>query len=105
MTDNDWANKRSERASFARYRCEADGLHHNDCPRFHDGPGAFVLHHVIRRGDRHDPNYERRDDLEHLRFVWNGSTGLGAAGCHGMIHSNQDIARRHGLLAERETHQ
>ena len=62
----------------------------------------FVLHHICRRQDKHAPIYEHRDDVEHLRLVFNGPTSLGAAGCHGRIHSNQTDARALGLLVEKQ---
>ena len=94
----------TNRISIARGRCEAHGLHHRDCPGTAEtGHGVFVLHHVIRRRDRHHPDYQHRDDVEHLRYVWNGSTGLGAGGCHGRIHDDLNIARELGLLAAKPT--
>ena len=106
MTDDgslsSWLDKRAERMSlYAGYECEAHGLHHRDCPTTvtDDNAGQFVLPHVIRRQDKHDPNYDHRDNTDFLRFVFNGPTGMGAAGCHNEIHSNQGKARRLGLLA------
>ena len=82
------------------YRCEADGLHHPDCPSGITNQNAdqFAVHHMIRRGDTDHPWYDYRDDIEFLRVVWNGPTGLGCAGCHGRIHSNQPEARTLDLL-------
>ena len=97
-------NARTERMSIARYRCEANGLHHKDCPGvigYHNG--QFVLHHIWRRSDP-TPTNLNRDDVEWLRVVWNGPTGMGAAGCHGRIHRNQTRARELGLLAPRPVH-
>ena len=87
-----------ERASLVEGCCESDGLHHKDCP----GVGN-VLHHVIRRQDA-IPNKVDRDSVEYTRWVWNGPTTLGASGCHGLIHSNQDKARELGLLIPRPAH-
>lgn len=99
MTVDD--NARTERKAFARNHCEATGLHHPACPTvavpFNES--TFVLHHIIRRQDTHAVDYEHRDDVEHLRYVWNGTTSLGAGGCHAEIHRNQRTARRNGLLA------
>lgn len=101
---------RAERVAYAGWRCEAvPGLHHPDCPGGYDMQGRnahqFVLHHTIRRTkDLHSPFYEQRDDVQHLRLIWNGTTGLGAGGCHAQIHANPDLARQHGLLAPRPVH-
>ena len=84
-------------------------MHADGCPGGvsyrHNTRGQFVMHHTIRRTkDRHSPHYADRDNVEHLRIVWNGSTGLGAGGCHAEIHANPDAARQHGLLAPRQVH-
>lgn len=77
-------------------RCEADGMHHRDCPGVDNGFGVFVIHHVYRKG--HTPPGVDRDAIEHLRLVWNGQTTLGAGGCHGRIHADQHRAAELGLL-------
>lgn len=96
---------RAERLMFSGHRCEANGLHHPDCPGVFDGYSHrnFVLHHIWRRQDP-VPHNVHRDDVAWLRIVWNGPTGMGAAGCHGRIHRNQPEARRLGLLAPHPTH-
>ena len=88
------------RASIAGYRCEADTLHHDDCPdRIDDSNfGQFAVHHTIRRSDSGHPWHDDRDDIDLVRLVWNGPTGLGCAGCHQEIHSNQTAARQVDLL-------
>ena len=85
-----------ERESVARYRCEADGIHHPDCPGEAGRSGHMVIHHVYRRG--HTPEGVDRDAVENLRYVWNGATKLGAGGCHGQIHRHVDDAADLGLL-------
>ena len=96
---------RSERMSLARWRCEANGLHHKDCPGVFDGQSNrnFVLHHIWRKQDETPSNIDR-DDVDWLRFIWNGTTSLGAGGCHAVLHRNQNEARRLGLLAPRPVH-
>lgn len=104
MNDFEYRSAWAQRVSISRGLCEANGMHHPDCPRdaVNADPAkhAFVLHHVIRRSDWHHPDYANRDDVQHLRLVFNGSTALGAGGCHGRIHSHQQRARAKGLLAE-----
>lgn len=97
-------NARAERMAFAGYTCEAHGLHHKTCPGDITTANAhqYVLHHLCRKQDKHFPDYDNRDDVQYLRIVFNGTTSLGAAGCHGEIHRNQNKARTLGLLAERE---
>lgn len=95
------------RVGIARYRCEAVD-HHKDCPgTITDGIEGnyreFCLHHTIRKTkDRHDPNWDHRDDVVHLRLLWNGPTGIGLAGCHKVVHDDPDKARKHGLIAPRQ---
>lgn len=86
----------SERVQWARGHCEATGMHHADCPGTDLGRWDFVIHHVYRRG--HTPPGVDRDATEHLRYVWNGPTRLGAGGCHGRLHSHQREAAELGLL-------
>ena len=90
---------RTERKAHAHNRCEAVH-HHDDCPR-EAAPwceSQFVLHHTIRRGDKWALDYDHRDDVEHLRFVWNGPTGLGLSGCHKEIHDDLTRSRALNLL-------
>ena len=103
-----WLDRRADRLGIARHRCEAVD-HHADCPGGIDTQGRtrgqFVLHHTIRRTkDKHSPHYDDRDNVDYLRIVWNGTTGLGAGGCHQIIHNNPDNARQHGLIAPRQVH-
>lgn len=87
----------SDRASLTGYRCEADGIHHQDCPGKITDQVAdqFKLHHMIRKSDTDHPWHADRDDMEFLRLVWNGPTGMGCSGCHNRIH--QDLPKARGL--------
>ena len=92
-----------ERAAYAGYRCEAHGLHAPSCPGEvtpETRPG-FVLHHTYRRQDVNVIGFENRDDVEHLRFVFNGASRLGLGACHQEIHRNQPKARTLGLLVDK----
>ena len=79
----------------ARGRCQADGLHAQGCPGT-DRSGSFVAHRIIpgRKGGTYEPS--------NLIWIFNGSTGLGAGGCHQNVHSNGRLARALGLLSEGE---
>lgn len=84
------------RAQHARWRCEAAGFHHADCPRWGSRSDGFCIHHVQPR--EHDGS----DDFSNLRYVWNGSTGLGLAGCHSRIHTERrDVYDDNGRLERR----
>jgi hypothetical protein len=89
-------------ASIARYRCQAHGLHHRDCPGEMDpwNSTTFVPHHryTRERAKREKVPEDEVDDVRNLILVWNGRTGLGAGGCHGRIHSERDEAEELGLL-------
>jgi hypothetical protein len=75
-------------------RCEAEGLHHADCPGWSQGrEWQFVTHHVLPR------SANGPDEPANLLLVWNGLTGLGAGGCHGRIHAEARRAVDLGLLA------
>lgn len=77
------ANVAGERAR-ARNVCQAEGMHHKNCPGVVPY-GQGVVHH------RFPSKKDRRDDRPvNLLFVWNGLTSLGAGGCHGKIHQNKD---------------
>lgn len=91
---------RLERISIARYKCEANGLHHKDCPgdMTAENVDQFCIHHTIRKSDSHAADHHRRDDVDLVLVVWNGPTGKGLAGCHNEIHSNQPKARDLGYL-------
>lgn len=86
-------NNGSERVAFARGKCEADGMHHPTCT----GEGN-VIHHVYRK---HDvlPEGANRHDFDKLRWLYNGTTTLGAGACHGRVHQEQTKAELLGLLA------
>lgn len=73
-------------------RCQADGLHHLDCPQHVDNGGVFVAHHIW------PTSMGGTDDPTNLLWVWNGLTGLGAGGCHGKSHTFSSVARSLGLL-------
>lgn len=91
-----WAN-RIARRHLADGRCEADGLHHPDCPGRDWGEemalGAFVAHHV----NPVSPD-QRDDSTDNLRWIWNGLTPFGKGGCHQMIHDYSPKAKELGLL-------
>jgi len=86
-----WSTKAAcqQRASE---RCQADGLHHDDCPT--KGVNSFVVHRVIPA--RRNGTY----GLGNMLWVWNGLTAFGTGGCHEMIHDNGRKARVLGLLRE-----
>lgn len=74
-------------------RCQADGLHHPNCP------GKLPVfdwsaHHVRPRSKG------GADELENLIAVWCPG-GLGLNGCHGRLHDNPALAKSLGLLAGR----
>ena len=87
------AEARTATRRNARGRCQADGLHVDDCPGS-DLDASFVAHRVNpgRQGGTYDP--------ANMIWVYNGGTGLGAGGCHQNIHSNGRLARVLGLLSE-----
>lgn len=72
-------------------RCQADGLHHPDCPSTLTG-GDWSAHHVQPR------NKGGADELGNLIAVWCPG-GLGWNGCHGRIHGRPTQAKQLGLLA------
>ena len=95
---------RHERAMHANFQCEAEGSHHSDCPgkATPENEWCFILHHIIRRQDTFAEHYDTRDDVEHLRLIWNGPNGrLGTGGCHQRIHDNVRRSRDLGLLIPR----
>lgn len=91
-----YEKNQAERRMWARGRCEADGLHHADCPGEATTATAsrFVTHHV------HPRELGGVDDVVNLRYVYNGTTGLGAGACHAMIHNNRVRAKELGLLSD-----
>lgn len=88
--------------------CEAEGLHHRNCPRdLVNHQDQTVTHHIYpreaakREGLTDDPHL---DHPSNLLVVWNGSTSLGAGGCHGRIHTERGLARDLGLLSRSLAH-
>lgn len=87
--------------------CEADGLHHKNCPGdLIKVEHEAVTHHVYprevakREGLKGDPLI---DHPGNLLVVWNGH-GSGAGGCHGRIHTERSLARDLGHLARSLAH-
>lgn len=70
---------RSAVYSRARGRCQADGVHHPDCPG-ELRAGDWVPHHVWPRG------LGGPDTVDNLIAVWCPG-GLGLNGCHGSCHN------------------
>ena len=70
--------------------CQADGLHHPDCPG-RLPHGDWSAHHV------HERSKGGPDTVENLIAVW-CPMGLGLNGCHGRVHGNPAQARALGLL-------
>lgn len=68
-------------------RCEADGIHHPDCP----GVGT-VRHHIVeqRNGGGDGP--------DNLLWVWGGDTVGGIGGCHGRITNERGLAEQLGYV-------
>lgn len=116
----------AQRIAYARSggACEADGLHHRNCPGRDDAqPDSgryFITHHIYprekakqdikrlrslaRHGDVDAAAEAQRitnllDHPANLLVVFNGFTGLGAGGCHGRIHKERTLAKDLGLLA------
>lgn len=87
------SSMRSEVYRRAGGQCQADGLHHKDCPG-QLPPLDWSAHHVLPR-EKGGP-----DELANLIAVWCPG-GLGLNGCHGRIHSNRRDAERLGLLARK----
>lgn len=93
MASRAYDDARADRWRLCGGWCEADGLHHADCPGAlftptdYSGPmtlvAGAVTHHVLPRAKG------GRDHVDNLRWVWNGHTGLGQGGCHGRIHAEQ----------------
>ena len=84
---------RSEVFRRAGGRCQADGLHHPDCPGVLKPGWAWNAHHIQPRSKG------GADELENLLAVWTG--GPAASGCHARLHSNPALAKSLGLLAGR----
>ena len=68
--------------------CEAEGLHHPDCPGV-----ANITHHVR-------PRPEGPDHADNLITLWNGHTSLGAGGCHQLVHSERGSSTRPGKAVD-----
>ncbi len=88
--------------------CEAEGLHHKNCPLdLSQHETTTVTHHIYprevakREGLADDPHV---DHPGNLLVVWNGTTSLGAGGCHGRIHTERGLARDLGHLARSLAH-
>lgn len=88
---------RSTVHSRARGMCQAEGLHHPDCPGVLPA-GDWVPHHVWPRGTRNNVGEYGPDTVDNLIAVWCPS-GLGWNGCHGQIHRNATQATELGLLS------
>lgn len=88
--------------------CEAEGLHHANCP----GSDAaavdqFVIHHrypkeLAKRN--HITDHGLIDHPTNLLVVWNGYTRKGAGGCHGKIHRERRTAKDLGHLCATLAH-
>ena len=89
-------------ASRDGWRCQATGMHHEDCPGEASSYTAFQFcaHHMFERwrGKRDRAPVELVDAYSNLILVWNGQTGLGAGGCHQKIHTEIELAQSLGLL-------
>lgn len=104
-----WDYPLAQRAVWGRSLgvCEAEGLHHPNCPgEAGDDPRQqvqFVTHHIYPReaAKRDRVPVEIAHNPRNLVLVWNGYTGKGAGGCHGRIHRERTSARRLGLLARK----
>ena len=105
-----WDYREAQAVAYQRSGglCEADGIHHRNCP----GDSAlhldqFVTHHIYPRevakrdGMADDPLVDHPGNLLHL---WNGHTRKGAGGCHGRIHTERGLARDLGYLARDLSH-
>ena len=94
---------RTQTWSIARFRCQAKGLHHRDCPgEIHPATvNTFSVHHRYPKERAKRDGFTGDIDAQHnLLAVWNGTTGLGAGGCHGRIHSERRKAKDLGLLLD-----
>jgi hypothetical protein len=83
--------KRSEVFLRAGGRCQADGLHHKDCPGELDPLRDWSVHHIRPRSKGGD------DEFSNLITVWCPG-GLGLNGCHGRLHGNPAQAKALRLL-------
>lgn len=72
---------RSEVFRRANGRCQADGLHHPDCPGVLDPTKDWVPHHIWPTG-LGGPDLE-----ENMIAVW-CPFGLGLNGCHGRVQNH-----------------
>ncbi len=75
-------------------RCQADGVHHPNCPGQLNPAADWVPHHIQPRS-KGGP-----DTLENLMAVW-CPMGLGLNGCHGRSHSAE--GERLGYLRRGDT--
>lgn len=87
--------------------CEADELHHRNCPRDdRANPEQFVTHHIYPRERAKRDGLEGDPIVDHpanLLVVWNGY-GSGAGGCHWRIHTERRLATELGYLARDLSH-
>lgn len=87
--------------------CEADGLHHRNCPSDDTAhPEQFVTHHVYPRERAKRDGLDGDPLVDHptnLLVVWNGY-GSGAGGCHRRIHTERRLATELGYLARDLSH-
>lgn len=68
-------------------RCEADGIHHLNCPGY-----GTVRHHI------HEQSKGGTDESDNVLWVWGGDTVGGVGGCHGRIGSERQLAIELGYL-------
>lgn len=87
--------------------CEADGLHHSQCPGNDTAhPEQFVTHHVYPRERAKRDGLDGDPLVDHpanLLVVWNGY-GSGAGGCHWRIHTERRLSTELGYLARDLSH-
>mgnify|MGYP003438950536 CR=1 FL=1 len=81
---------RAEVFQRANGRCQAEGLHHPNCPG-ELPPFDWSAHHVQPRSKG------GQDKLDNLIAVWCPG-GLGLNGCHGRCHGSPTMAKALGLL-------
>lgn len=82
--------------------CEADGIHHRNCPGDDSAaPDQFITHHIYPRERAKRDGLEGDPLVDHptnLLFIWNGLTRKGAGGCHGRIHTERGLSHDLGHL-------
>lgn len=75
--------------------CQANGLHHKDCPGLLEPGWGWNAHHVVPRSKG------GADEVGNLLALWTG--GPLASGCHARVHQNPEMARALGLLGRAVT--